>query len=202
MQVNYVTDPIEFIYVDNTYTEEEIEFIFLELEYLRKTGSFTEPKNIGSAKDENSKEFLKKAKGLFLDTVFINRNMSVILNVNRKLYTIEPPSNFKNPIFKGIKECNKDFTLLSYYENSDYYRPHVDNSVLTFLTYLYKKPKKFSGGGIVIPEYNLTLDPVFNRTYIIPGLLTHSVNEIFMDEVDMGKGFGRYCISNFLNFKD
>ena len=70
------------------------------------------------------------------------------------------------------------------------------------LTYLFKQPKKFTGGEIELVDCTETLEVVFNRTYIFPGYETHAVNTIHMNEQDGANGFGRYCISNFVGFKN
>jgi Rps23 Pro-64 3,4-dihydroxylase Tpa1-like proline 4-hydroxylase len=77
----------------------------------------------------------------------------------------------------------------------------MDMSMFTMVTYLYKQPKKFLGGELILPETGHVLEPVFNRTYIIPSYTTHEVTAIQMDEQDAKQGYGRYCVSNFLNFR-
>jgi Rps23 Pro-64 3,4-dihydroxylase Tpa1-like proline 4-hydroxylase len=71
--------------------------------------------------------------------------------------------------------------------------------VLTAMTYLYKEPKAFEGGDLVLTEYGYAFEPWFNRTYIMPGVVEHEVTEIKMKQEDCGKGLGRYCIANFIH---
>jgi Rps23 Pro-64 3,4-dihydroxylase Tpa1-like proline 4-hydroxylase len=88
---------------------------------------------------------------------------------------------------------------VSYYENEAHYSSHKDYSVLTAVTYLYKQPKAFEGGDLVLTEYGYAFEPWFNRTYIMPGVVEHEVTEVKMRAEDCGKGLGRYCISNFIH---
>lgn len=199
MEVAFIRSPLDYIQIDNTYTEEELKLIFLELDFLQIGGTIKDQDHFATAKYENG-EHLRKGMGVFLDNVYRNRESSIILKLNRKLYGIDFKNFNLHPVFKAIKKSTLDNTLVSYYENSHHYEAHYDASVLTAFTYLYKQPKKFEGGELFLPEYNVTFNPVFNRTYVIPGLVDHEVKEVKMNSEDLNKGFGRYCISNFLNF--
>lgn len=196
MQITLCKEPFEYIIVDDTYTEEELKLIFLELDFWGISKNLLNPEHTGTAKwkDGTAK---KNNTGVFLDDSYTNRSYSNILKLNRKIYkfTTEQPSIINS----YLSESNYDTTLLSYYENSSHYKAHKDSSVLTALTYLYKKPKKFEGGDLVLTEYGYAFEPWFNRTYIIPGVVEHEVTEVTMQPEDCGKGLGRYCISNFIH---
>lgn len=198
MKITLCKDPFEYIIIDNTYTEQELNLIFLELDFFCASKNFTVPVNTNTAKFENG-EIKKSNAGVFLDDVYKDRNFSNILKLNRKIFNlnVEQPS----VIFNFLKESNFDKTLVSYYENNDYYKPHKDNSILTMLTYLYKSPKLFDGGDLLLNDYEIAFEPWFNRTYIIPSVVQHEVTTIKMKDDDCGKGFGRYCITNFI-FKE
>lgn len=196
MQVTLCKEPFEYIIIDNTYTEEELKLIFLELDFWTMSGNLLDPSETGSALN---KEGLpkKKNKGVFLDTLYTNRSSSKILELNRKIYKIQT----KQPsvIINFLQESDSDTTLISYYENEEYYKSHRDVSVLTAVTYLYKQPKLFEGGNLILTDYGYQFEPWFNRTYIMPGVVEHEVTEVTMKTEDLGKGLGRYCISNFIN---
>lgn len=195
MQITLCKEPFEYIIIDDTYTEEELKLIFLELNFWSDSNKLMDPEHTASAKwpDGTSK---KKNKGLFLDDAYTNRNYSNILKLNRKIYEIqtEQPS----VILNFLKDSNYDSTLISYYENLDCYKAHKDSSIITAVTYLYKQPKAFEGGDLLITDYGIAFEPWFNRTYIMFGVLEHEVIEIKMNNKDCGKGLGRYCISNFI----
>lgn len=195
MQVTLCKEPFEFILIDDTYTEEELRLIFAELDFWTLSGNLKEPKDTGAALENN--KILKKNKGLFLDEVYSDRSYSNILKLNRKIFSIklDKPSLIVNI----LKEANADSTLVSYYEDSDFYKSHRDGDAVTAVTYLYKQPKAFDGGDLVFPEYGYAFEPWFNRTYIFPGPINHSVDPVVMKQEDCGKGLGRYCISNFIH---
>lgn len=193
-----------FVQIDNTYTQKELDEILLELEFLRISGEFLNPEKTGSSTDvdlNGNKILLKRNSGVFLDGVYSDRKTSIILKYNRKIFST--PLNLPElpPIFKQFTRTNWDGTLISYYTNQDYYHAHMDNAMFTMVTYLYKQPKKFLGGELILPESKHLLEPVFNRTYIFPSYLTHEVNTVTINEEDGNAGYGRYCISSFLNFK-
>jgi len=195
VQVQLIKEPFEYIQIDDTYTEDELRLIFLELDFWSISGNLMPPDRTGSA--QWSEGFKKQNRGIFLDDAYADRISSNILKLNRKIFKAE--INIPSVILNYLKSSNHDSTLVSYYENSDHYKPHKDESILTSLTYLYKQPKFFSGGELVATEYNLVLEPVFNRTYIIPSVVQHEVRSVVMSEQDIGKGFGRYCISGFID---
>ena len=198
MQVTLCREPFEYIIIDNTYTDEELKLIFLELDFWAVSGNLMGTEHTGTAKWENG-EPKKQNKGVFLDDVYRERSYSNVLKFNRKIYGIQldKPSTILNQ----LKESNHDTTLVSYYENEAHYKSHKDYSVLTAMTYLYKQPKAFEGGDLVLTEYGYAFEPWFNRTYIMPGVVEHEVTEIKMKQEDCGKGLGRYCISNFINIE-
>lgn len=195
MQATLCREPFEYIIIDNTYTEEELRLIFLELDFWAVSGNLMGPKHTGTAKWEDGQP-KKHNKGVFLDDVYVERKYSNVLKFNRKIYEIQ--LNEPSIILNHLRESNQDYTLVSYYENEAHYSSHVDNSTLTAMTYLYKQPKVFEGGDLILTEYGYAFEPWFNRTYIMPGVAEHEVTEVKMRAEDCGKGLGRYCISNFI----
>lgn len=196
MQITLCKEPFEYIIIDDTYTEDELKFIFLELDFWSLSENLLPPNLTGSGICDDGK-LKKKNKGVFLDVAYANRNYSNILKLNRNLYSL--PLKEPSVINNFIKYSNYDTTLVSYYENSEYYTPHADTSIVTALTYLYKEPKAFDGGDLILTDYGIAFEPWFNRTYIMPGVVEHEVTEVTMKQEDCGKGLGRYCISNFIH---
>ena len=196
MEAILCKEPFEYIIVDNTYTDEELKLIFLELDFWTLSNNLMGPEHTGTAKWQNGTA-KKKNKGIFLDDIYADRNYSNVLKLNRKLYDIQldQPSTILNQ----LKKTNHDTTLVSYYENEALYKSHQDYSVLTAMTYLYKQPKAFEGGDLILTEYGYAFEPWFNRTYIMPGVVEHEVTEIIMKKEDCHKGLGRYCIANFIH---
>jgi hypothetical protein len=188
--------PVGLFYVDNMYSEAELRDIMYELSFLAKHNKMLLPEETGSAK-LNEKP-LKQNRALFLDSIYSDRNFSDILRINRKLFSLRVDT--ADPTFKMLYKSTADNTLISYYENSDYYKAHIDHATLTALTYFYEEPKRFTGGNLYLPEYDITLECVHNRTYLIPSLVEHEAKEISMEEEYIGKGLGRFCMAQFLSF--
>lgn len=181
--------------IENFYSEKELQDIMQELRFLNKNNKFKPPLLTGTAYENNLPK--KKNNGVFLDEVYADRSMSDILINNRKLFKI----NVENlePIYDYIKDSNTDSTLISYYENSDYYKSHIDLGYLTAVTYFYEMPKSFKGGDLYFPDLDLTLECKHNTLYIFPSFTLHEVKPISMQKKNLNKGMGRYCMTQFLS---
>lgn len=195
MQITLCKEPFEYIIIDETYTEEELKLIFLELDFWSMSNKLMGPEHTGTAEwtDGSPK---KNNKGIWLDKAYQNKKYSNILELNQKFYNfkLSEPSVIVNFLNTSDQNC----TLVSYYENESHYKKHKDKSILTTFTYLYKQPKVFEGGNLILTDYGYQFEPWFNRTYIMPGVVEHEVTEVKMKQEDCGKGLGRYCISNFI----
>jgi len=193
--------PFPYVEIRNAYTESEVSDIMKELDSFHESGSFLPPEQTGSAADDN--ELLKKNSAVWVDDVYQNRSESPILCHNRKLFSIGSQLDLRKlgAVFRTVEKCTLDWTLVSYYENEDLYKPHHDASNLTALTYFFKQPKKFTGGDLYFPEYDFVLESKFNTTYIFCSLEMHGVTNVVMDGKDEGKCNGRYCMSQFLSFR-
>jgi len=189
---------MQHLEIKNMYSDNEVDDIMFEFEFLRRSNIFEDPEHTASATYKDG-ALKKKNKAVFLDEVYHKRESSLTLKHNRKLFSVDVDFSHLGPVFKTIRLCNSDSTLINYYEDSDHYAPHTDSSVITALTYFYKQPKRFSGGELVFPEYHYSLAPIHNITYIFPGMVEHGVTPVSMDEEFRGLGYGRYCMAQLLN---
>jgi hypothetical protein len=187
--------------VENFYSEEELQLIWRELEFLNNKNKFL-PGHLTNS-DVSIEGKIKSNVGLFLDSTYLNRNISDILTLNRKIFDpdLVCPLIELNPIFRHIEKCNIDSTLLSYYENDDSYFQHCDSAPLTALTFFFKEPKSFLGGDLLIPEFNLKIVPKNNMLVIFPGCYMHEVTKVTMEK-NSPNGNGRYSMTQFLNYKE
>ena len=204
MKINtHIVSDLPVVVIDDYYDENAVEKIWNEICFLSSGDKLLDPSKTGSAtdtSDPSQKRLKKKNKGIFLDEVYINREVSDILIENRKTFS-EPVVNKLieiHPIFRYFRVCNIDFSLLSYYENSDYYEPHMDEAFVSVCSWFYKRPKKFEGGSLIF-ENKLHVDCEFNRTVIFPSVLEHAVDPIKLDEEYKNKNFGRYTITQLLS---
>ncbi len=75
MQVTLCREPFEFILIDNTYTEEELRLIFLELDFWALSGNLMGSEHTGTAKFKEG-TVKKKNRGVFRDGVYADRSYS------------------------------------------------------------------------------------------------------------------------------
>ena len=203
MNIVYYENPSPHIVIDNFYSEKELDDIWKELNFLTNSRTLLTPDQTGSAKNPEG-ILIKSNSGVFLDKIFsFNRTVSHILTYNKKFFNEEFLNEVipKNFIFRYISTSSKNNTLVSYYENSDDYSTHFDYSTLTACTWLYKKPKQFTGGDFFLDEFNYKIPIQNNRTIIFPSVLLHSVDSVAMNNKnnEQFSGNGRYVISTFIN---
>jgi len=182
---------------DNFITKEEVDSIYYECNKLRKLNLFTI--ETSGAKDKNG-VLQKRNKGVFLEDVYTYYSVSETLKIyfdkihqqifHKKMEKI-------HPYFCTLSSTGLSSTLVSYYENSDYYKGHRDLSFITILLWVYEEPKVFSGGDLII-ENELTIKCKKGRILFMPGWLNHEVTPINMSKEDQGKGLGRYSVSQFI----
>lgn len=206
MQIeNYLVNSLPVVVIDDFYDSEAIKKIWHEIQFYSLGNPWLDPSNTGSAtsvQSDGTQQYLKKNKGLFLDEIYLNRDISQILIENRKIFSLHITKKLIdiNVIFKHITNCTRDCTLLSYYEDSDYYKPHTDSAAITVVSWFYNSPKKFQGGELIF-ENDLSIACEFNRTVVFPSILMHAVSPISMQEFDRMKNFGRYTITQLLSYK-
>ncbi len=200
MKIEVFEIPFPYIRIFDLYDENELKLIWEELEFILNDRIICGPEVTGSATDDEN-NFLKKNKGIFLDELYSDRNTSNILTLNRKVFInlsdISSKSNFW--LFKkSLITANWDTTLISYYENSDHYKKHSDLSEFTCLTWFFKKPKKFLGGDLIFPDFDLKIEVEDNSFILFPSGIEHEVSEVKMNPEHVGKKMGRVCMSQFM----
>jgi Rps23 Pro-64 3,4-dihydroxylase Tpa1-like proline 4-hydroxylase len=201
MQVEYLESPFPHVIIHEMYNEEELDKIWTELEMYRKVNNFLDAERSDTAHDPETNLALKSNLCIKLDTHYFDRNSSMILQINRKLWHPEiTEQTMKHWGLKAHKRANSDNTLLSYYEQSHYYKPHFDSFNVTALTHFFKEPLSFSGGNLQFPEFNYCLTTENNRCIIFPSPIEHAVDEVNVEEDKIEQGYGRWTMSQFMRF--
>ncbi len=207
MQFNYIQDGIDALVVDGFYSEDQLKEINIELQWLTKSSILTDESKLASAVVDGQVQTSKT--GVFLEDVFKNWRHSALISHLMKNIGSEPFVSKLleiNPLYKTLLYCNSRSHLLSYYENSDYYKPHTDMAVYTILSYFTKEPKQFTGGEIVLKSNNstkeATIEVTNNRVVIIASCTLHEVKPIVSSMNNTLSGNGRYCNSAFLTVSD
>jgi len=190
----------EYLIVDDLYDEVEMNNIWKELDFLTHPNKMLPPEKSGAA-TSISGEILKKNSAIFLDDFYTKREHSNILTYYRKIYKDDIFDEFEkmNNDFKYASITNADRTFLSYYENSDYYKPHTDTAVITYLYWCHKSPKGFEGGNLYLSDIDAEIEYKNNRLVVFPSYYMHSVSPVKMlnDTRLPFSTFGRYCITTF-----
>ena len=200
MKIYEITDPFPFLKIENLYNKDELKLIWQELDFLTHQIKLNPPEETGGAVNEDN-VILKNNSGLFLDDAYSKRELSNILGVSRKIFLPEILDSFSKISFgyNSIKYTNEDRTLLSYYENSSYYKPHIDSAIYTAITWFFKEPKSFIGGDFYFCDYNYEIKIKNNMSIIFPSFVRHSVNEVSLNE-NCQTGYGRYSVSQFMYY--
>ena len=133
-----------------------------------------------------------------MDRFFSERETSKILKINRKLFNLFYDNLFKDSWLFDSMRFTTDTTLISYYENTDFYKPHRDSAALTALTWFFEEPKCFEGGVFSFPKYNINIEADNETTIIFPSNILHAVSNIEMKKEYLGKNKGRYCMTQFI----
>lgn len=198
----YEASQLPIVVIDNFYNDQEYRKIWKELNFLLSDKNrLHDPAQTGSAYDVDERGnyiYKKQNKAVFLDELYNDRTMSFILNANRKVFQSDIQKTLRecHKIFEYLALTNMDNTLISYYENSDFYDYHFDTSVFTFITWFYQKPKAFTGGELSIEGEN-RIDCLDNRLVIFPSILHHKVEQISLSEQTDFDIPGRITMSQF-----
>jgi hypothetical protein len=207
MEFNYIADGIDAVVIDNFYTEEQLKEIMLELKWLTKPSVMLDESKLVAA--EENGVFLASKSGIFLEEIFNNWKHSALISYGMKQTGQEEFRNKLlefNTMFKSLFDCNTRCHLVSYYENSQYYKPHKDAFFFTILNYFFNEPKQFEGGELVVYSCNsdkeATIEPKHNRTVVILSSTLHEAKQITSNINQKLSGHGRYCNAIFLSTTD
>jgi Rps23 Pro-64 3,4-dihydroxylase Tpa1-like proline 4-hydroxylase len=204
MEIKHITtDKFSFLTFENVFDGNELSYIWKEAIFLCDQNKLQPPKETSSAikKDGNNIVYKKKNKGIFLNECY-NLDFSNYLKIYTKFLPLikKEKENLirKDYCMKLFFSTNKDYTLLSYYENGDYYLPHEDRSCYTYIFWLFEDPKKFKGGNLIFDDIDYEIDIKNNMSVLFPSWVKHSVSKIEMDENnEVCSGKGRFAFSTF-----
>ena len=195
------TEPFHYLEIRNLWTEEQRSKMFDEMLYLENDNAFLQPEETGSALDEAKPNIvLKRNSSVYMERVYNDkdRSCSAILKHKDRTFSILQTNGMEKSWFFFQRMLNVDSTLISYYEDADYYKPHFDNAITTSLSWFFKEPKKFNGGEITFTDYGITYEVTNDLTLIFPSNIRHEVSEVSINEEDKGKQCGRFCLAQLL----
>ena len=208
LEAELFTDPFPLMVINNFYNDFELALILQELAF------YTAPHKLLAAENYGGVVGKTNARALLLDDIYLDhseeddgknfRNISNILRINRKLFNCGVLDKFSelHGCCSLANKTNHDITKVRYYHNNEYYDPHTDSSThfLAF-SYFYKEPKKFKGGDLIFPKYDLKIPCDNNSMVIFPGWVEHGVRKVTIENSDYYDGWGRYAITSFFGCK-
>ena len=195
--------PFPYVYLQNIFSETEMQLIYNELDFYQQSKSVFFQKNSNSTFGATNSEGvnLKNNGGFFMNSLW-REIKSPIGRFTCSLFRDEVFNHNDNHFFKNFAP-KMQALLVSYYESKDYYKPHRDLTVASLVIWLWKEPKKFSGGEFNFTDFpNLKLKTANNCAVLFPGQYEHHVNPVKMtngfsdNNLD---GYGRYSFTLFLD---
>ena len=194
------TEP-PFLIIQDLYNEDELCTIKKEIDFIHSSGYLgSDVSKTSSAKTADG-VYLKKAKGVWIDSLYTNRDTSMILKLNRILMTNpEIAESFinLNQYYNSYRAVNVYTSLLNYYENEGYYDTHKDAAAYSTITWFFNKPKKFKGGNLIFTDLNFEVEIEDNMSIIFPSWMKHKVEEVKMVDANTDDKNGRYSLAQFL----
>jgi len=202
MRYEHIADP-PLLIVHDTFTDEELRRVWKELDFLTEEDYMLPPERTGTATNEDGSP-RKNNAARFIDPFYAEGLYSPVCLYTEKLIGSDVLEQLEkvSPTNKFFSKINHRSVLISYYQNSGYYHPHEDSCFYTITTYLFKEPKRFTGGDISIEFRGAKIEIHIhnNMSIIFPSFYLHEVSEIRMEDRPFS-GNGRYCISQFLGSK-
>lgn len=196
MKIIHNESPFFYISIENIFSENIFSKLYDEINSLKskfKTKEYT-----GSAVLPNG-ENLKNNKGLFLEELDNFDNLQVTKEINKLLYKILRDKNWKNFAFRRMfNSLLWGGGLINYYENNDYYKPHIDDGIFSLIIWMYDKKSSFEGGDLYFPEYDYLHQCKNNHGILFFSKELHGVIPISSCEKDLG----RYSIVTFSATKE
>jgi len=194
------TDKFNFVLFEDIFNDQELNQIWQEVNFLCYKNKLLTEEETGSAyKDE---KLLKKNSGIWLDEIYQNRNISNYLNLYKTPFSIPEMNQYvaEDYTLNLFKNTDADQTLLSYYEDQGYYGPHYDISCYTYVFWLFKEPKNFTGGDFYFEDVDCKINVRSNIGVLFPSWARHFVDEINMiNNAELG---GRVAFTTFFKFKN
>lgn len=205
LDVDLITLPFPHLIIRNTFNEQELKLIWRELDFLSSPSKLERPSSSGTAVDLLTGLPLSNNFCLFLDDVYIKREVSDILRINKKIIDPGITNAFYrlSPLLGHINMVDRYSTMIRYYETGEYYRGHRDIARFTAISYFFKEPKSFTGGDLHFDDFEYTVNIENNMTILFVGSMIHSTTELVMtDHTERFSGHGKYAMTQFLNLKE
>ena len=147
MDIKFYKKEFSYFVIDNYFTPPELSHIWPDIRRLGR--NLLSPEETSRAIDDTG--VVGKNTGRFITDEPIDYHWC-----SKKLFRVADPKELyltKEIHFRYMRNLNFSTVLLNYYEDGDFYKGHWDFSVYTKIVFLYKEPKKFTGGEV---EFDIT----------------------------------------------
>ena len=199
MKLIPTVNPIPYLRIENFFSQVELEqLIFPELEYYTLGGKLEGVEKTGSARDREGK-VVKKNSGCFIEQLYRESASSSIATCINRLWNTDTCEAIEKtgPWNRSFRQCGSTATLISYYQEGDYYLSHLDDVQFTLLIWLWKEPKNWTGGEFIFGDVNHAVPMKNNSAVLFPSCYAHQVETVHMNQPSFNDCTGRYCISRF-----
>lgn len=192
---------LSFLKVEKVLSDNEVP---LMLDLLDKTYDSlfhgSDYKNSGSARNSKGETL----KNNLCKALYDEYKTFPIINIIRnrffnslKYLAKEKIVNHDSVYFQGAR-TNWDGCLLSYYGSDTKYDAHIDDCMLTFLSwYHYGDSPSYEGGELYLPEYDITLECEKNTGIVFPSSVLHQVKSVKIKDNSAYKYAGRISFTIF-----
>ena len=195
---------------DKWFNPEEEKRIWTELDFYTDKDKFERAETSGNVATNGENQFLGEHFRIHLDQLYTRQAREDCISDILKHITKFQDSNLHKALknankmyAKTFTETNRTYSLISYYENNDYYKPHHDVFFWTGLIWFFREPKQFTGGDLIFPEFdNYRVECLHNRLILFPCYYLHGVETINLPEEKRDKGLGRYTLTHFFHFDE
>jgi len=204
MDIVEFKEPRTHVVIKNFLTKKEQEIIWDEIKENKlkfKTGKYKKDGKEGIHEDmKKNTVFEVNMKYPEVDNSSVRCMFHYRILQNKTM--IEILSTAKSPVYQLLRFCKYDTTKISAYGNGDFYDWHIDGTeggLLTIIYMMYKEPKKFTGGDILLKWDGVEKSiPFENNTILIfPRNTLHKVSNINMDSKNFwDKRFTIQCFAN------
>jgi predicted 2-oxoglutarate/Fe(II)-dependent dioxygenase YbiX len=179
MKIEFFSEPVPFYIVRDYLSKEERRLCLNELLKMKPTLQ----SGVTRGATNHQGVVMKQNIGAWVDS------QHPISKFNDKLKGPIAWETRDNWFYKMLTRGMKYSTLVSYYENEDYYLPHTDESIITAIMYLWEDPKTFTGGELCFGDFTVPIED--NCMVIFPSITEHSVNPLH--------GYGRWAVTHFMH---
>ncbi len=188
-----------YLYIEDVFKKHELKYIsqeILNMDWIMDNlERIKEERLFNSAHDENDNPMMT-GNGVFIDDIYYNKDCSAALTYNRKIFQeeIKEAMESTHPANVCVNLTNFDATSLNRYNKGEKYSPHLDNSVLTCITFLSLDDKEMQGGDFVFTDYNIKFKFKNNSAVYFPSWVKHHCTEIESDAT-------RYSLAQFVSIR-